>query len=145
SLWFDDVHSVFGVTQSELRSLAQITVTSVGALPAAMPSMAIVYIDGNATFTTARPLTGGGILFVNGDLTLPANSNSLFSGFIYATGRVYQYAPSLVSGMVIAHGGYTISGSGDVAQTEYSASVLSAVRDHLCQYQEAKAPYVVQH
>ncbi|MBI5837633.1 MAG: hypothetical protein HZB25_10335 [Candidatus Eisenbacteria bacterium] len=145
SLWFDDVQRVFGVTQSEIRSLASITVSSVASLPATLPSMAIVYIDGAATFTPTRPLTGGGILFVNGNLTIQANSNSLFSGFIYCTGRVYQYAPSLISGMVVAHGGYTISGAGDVAQAEYSPSVLSAVRDHLCQYQEAKAPYVVQH
>jgi len=141
--YFDDVHSVFGVSQSELKSLASISVSTVAGLPEDMPSMAIVYIDGNATFTPTRPLAGGGILFVNGDLTIQANSDALYSGFIYCTGHVYQYAPSLISGMVVAHGGYTISGTNDVAQVEYSLSVLNTVRNQICQYQEAKAPYVV--
>ncbi len=143
TMYFDDCHSVFGVTQAELKSLASISVSSVAGLPSAMPSMAVIYINGNATFTPSRPLAGGGILFVNGDLTIQANSNALFSGFVYVTGRVYQYAPSLISGMVFAHNGYTISGANDVSQVEYSPSVLNTVRNQLCQYQEAKAPYVV--
>lgn len=143
SMYFDDCHSIFGVTQSELKSLASISVSSVAALPATMPSMAIIFINGNATFTPTRPIAGGGILYVNGDLTIQANSNALYSGFVYVTGRVYQYAPSLISGMVVAHGGYTISGANDVSQVEYSPSVLNTVRNQLCQYQEAKAPYVV--
>jgi hypothetical protein len=143
SLWFDDVHGIFGVSQTELKALASISVSSVAGLPATMPTMAIIYINGNATFTPSRPLAGGGILFVNGDLTIQANSNALYSGFVYCTGHVYQYAPSLISGMVVAHGGYTISGTNDVSQVEYSPTVLNTVRNQLCQYQEAKAPYVV--
>jgi hypothetical protein len=142
-LWFDDPQSVFGVSQSELKSLASINVTSVASLPTHLPDMAITYIKGNAVFTAARPLAGGGILYVEGDLTISANSNSLFSGFIYCTGTVYQYAPSLLSGMVIAVKGYTASGVNDVSQVEYSPTVLNTVRSQLCSYQEAKTPYVV--
>ena len=43
--------------------------------------MSLIVIQGDATFTTAQPLVGSGILVVFGNLTIPAGSN--FNGVIY--------------------------------------------------------------
>ncbi|HPC77983.1 MAG TPA: hypothetical protein PK811_06575, partial [bacterium] len=75
--------SIFGLNLNELSNLADISVSSVSELPEKLPSSALIYIDGNAQFTRDRPLNGGGILIVNGNLVIHAGSNSSFTGIIY--------------------------------------------------------------
>ena len=136
---------VFGVSTSDLKALADYDVKNSSALPSDMPDMALIYIDGNAIFDASRPLRASGIMFVNGDLTITAGSNSLFSGFIYVTNNAYIYAPCLISGCVIAYNGLTLSATGatDVAEIDYDGGILSSVRQQICQYRENKAIYRV--
>jgi hypothetical protein len=136
---------IFGVSTSELKSLADYVASSVDALPTTLPDMSLIYIDGDATFTSAKPLRASGILFVNGDLTLQAGSNSLFSGFIYVMDKAYIYAPCFVSGSMIAYNGMTLSASAatDVAEIDYDKGILSSVRQQICQYRENKSIYRV--
>jgi len=136
---------IFGVSTSELKSLADYVAGSVAALPTTLPDMSLIYIDGDATFTADKPLRASGILFVNGDLTISAGSNSLFSGFIYTMDKAYIYAPCFVSGSVIAYNGLTLSASGatDVAEIDYDKGILSSVRQQICQYRENKSIYRV--
>ena len=70
----DGVTSIFNVSQNELVSLANVKVPDVASLPPTLPGMSLIVIQGNATFTTARPLVGSGILAVFGNLTVPAGS-----------------------------------------------------------------------
>ena len=104
----DGVTSVFNVTQNELESLAKIRVPDVPSLPPTLPGMSLIVIQGDATFTIARPLVGSGILAVFGNLTVPAGS--YWNGVIYTTGNYSQSGPSLISGAVVAHGSITLVG-----------------------------------
>src|SRR3989339_66565 len=126
---------VFGVSTSDIKGMADYVVTGVTQLPNPMPDMSIIYIDGDAVFTSACPLRSSGILFVHGDLTVSDNSNSLYSGLIYVTGTATVYDPALLSGCLIAYSGLNLarSASTDVAEIDYDASILSSVRQQLCQ------------
>ena len=135
------VQYVLGISTTDLKLLSDYLVTDTSMLPAEMADMALVYVDGNAVFSSSRPLNGSGILFVNGNLTIAAGSNSLFSGFIYVTGTATIYDPVLISGSIVAYTGATISraASTDVAEIDYDASILQSVRQRLCQYRENKS------
>ena len=139
------VQYVLGVSTTELRILADYYVPSVAQLPPSLPDMALIYVNGNATFDATRPLVGSGILFVQGNLTISSGSNSFFSGLVYVTGTAVLEDPCLISGCVIAYGGLTLSRSGatDVAEIEYDQNILNMVRQQICQYREMKSTYRV--
>lgn len=133
--------TIFGLTKNELKLTADYTVSSVNELPADYPSMAVVYIAGDAVFDASHKLRGGGILFVDGDLTVQTTANTLFSGLIYVVGDVSISGPALVSGALVAEGRVTLNGSGDVAEVDYDDSILNSVRQQVAQYRENKSSF----
>jgi len=139
------VSYVLGVSTSELKTMADYLVNSVSELPSQLPDMSLIYVNGNAVFTKTHPLRSSGILFVQGDLTIYEDSNSLYSGLIYVTGTATIYDPCLISGCLIAYNGLNLSraNSTDVAEIDYDSSILSSVRQQICQYRENKAAYQV--
>lgn len=139
----DSLGSVFSVTQSELLSLANVTAADVAGLPDPLPQMALIVVQGNATFTTAHPLVGSGILVVLGNLTIPANSASTFNGVIYCTGAYSQSSPSLVLGAVVALGGITLIGGADITEVDWDATMVQMVRNSLGGYRFSRTPYLV--
>jgi len=132
---------VFGVTQAELKTLADFAVDSVNNLPNPLPTMSLIYINSSATFDSNRRLRGGGILYINGDLTVNSSSNTLYTGLIYVAGKTTIYGPALISGAVISLNGIDISGSGDVAEVDFDEDALNSVRQQLAFYRENKAAY----
>ena len=134
---------IFGVSQNELKLMADIAVDNLADLPPDYPSLAVVYINGNATFDATRRLRGGGILYVKGNLTLEGASNTLFSGCIFVTGNAVIRGPALISGVLIVEGSLTMNGSGDVAEVDYDNPILNSVRQQVAQYRENKAMYYV--
>ncbi|MDD5260023.1 MAG: helix-turn-helix domain-containing protein [bacterium] len=132
------VDFVFGVTESELKGLADYLVNSISNVPTPYPTMSFVFVEGDLEFNSAHPLVGGGILYVNGDLTLDSTSNTLFSGLIYVTGTTTIEGPALIQGAVVSIGGMTISGLGDVAEIDFDGSILTTVRQQLAYYREDK-------
>lgn len=137
------VRQVFASTPEDLKSLADIYVTSTDDLPTTLPALGIIYIDGNATFNSSRPLTGGGIIFVDGDMLIDNNSMSIYSGLIFVTGDYTQKSPSLISGTVMVMGDSDISGSLDIAEIMYDQDIMDIVRQKLGQYRAARSPYHV--
>lgn len=137
----DGVTSIFNVTQNELVSLAKLNVPNVASLPATLPAMSLIVIQGDATFTLARPLIGSGILAVFGNLTVPAGS--YFNGVIYTSGNYSQSGPSLISGAVVAHGSMTMSGGSDITEVDWDGSIVQQVRNALGSYQFSRTEYVV--
>jgi len=131
--------TIFGVTESDLRLMADWMVTTVTQLPPDYPAMAVVYINGNATFDNSRKLRGGGILYVDGNLTIDSGSNTLFGGAIYVTGNLIINGPTLISGSILCEGSVTLSGSGDVSQVQFDNNILNSVRQQVAQYRENKA------
>ncbi|RMF75838.1 MAG: hypothetical protein D6738_02850 [Acidobacteria bacterium] len=130
----DSLSAVFGVTQSELVAMADIVVNSTSELPAKLPDMALIVINGNATFNAARRMTGTGVLVVFGNLLVEANSYSNYNGLIYVTGTYTQNAPSQVSGSIISQGAVSIRGTGDFSEVFYDEAVLDQIKRHMGQY-----------
>lgn len=139
----DSIDSVFGVTQAELLSLASVNVPDVASLPDPLPAMSLIVVQGNATFTTAKPLVGSGILVVLGNLTIPANSESTFNGVIYTTGSYSQSGPSLVLGAVVSRGGISLLGGADITEVNLDPTMIQMVRNALGGYRFARTQYLV--
>jgi hypothetical protein len=137
----DGVASVFGITQAELVTLANLKVSSVAGLPNPLPAMSLIVIQGNATFTTSHPLAGSGILVVFGSLVVPAGSS--FNGVLYVTGNYSQSGPSQILGSVVSHGGITLTGGADITETDWDETIVQQVRSALGGYRFSRTEYVV--
>lgn len=137
------LQAVFAVSREELFQMADLRVGSVADLPNPYPAMALVCIDGNATFDENRPLIGGGMLFVTGNLTVRGNSS--FSGFIFVEGNYTQRATAVVYGCVVANGSVNIAGvGGDFTEVFYDGHVLEVTKQMLGRYRISKAPHIVE-
>jgi hypothetical protein len=136
-----NISTIFGVSQNELKLMADYAVSSANDLPADYPSMAVVFVGGDATFNDQHKLRGGGILYVNGNLTIDDSSNALFSGLIFVTGNVTINGPALISGALVCQGTVRMDGSVDVPEVDYDSSILDSVRQQVAQYRENKAVY----
>lgn len=143
-----DIPGVFSVTQQELLGLADVSVTQVSDLPATLPAMSLIIINGDATFTASRPLVGSGILVVFGNLNITGASNSDYNGLVYCTGSFTMGEPSLVSGTVMVGKGNTSgtatigsSTATDVAEIDYDPSILNQITQQMGQYRFARSMY----
>ncbi|MGQ0645890.1 MAG: hypothetical protein ACT4O3_10440 [Elusimicrobiota bacterium] len=133
--------AVFGATQQELRLMADVNANGVGDLPAAYPSMALVYINGNAAFGASRKLQGGGILYVNGNLDAPAAAQMRFYGLIFCTGNVAIEPPGSLEGTLFALGSVNLNAPGPLeAEVLYSPSALETVTYTIGAYRELRSP-----
>lgn len=133
---------VFGLSLDELSNLADISVSRVDELPEKLPTSALIYIDGNAQFSRTRPLNGGGILIVNGNLNIQAGSNSNFTGIIYVSGNAssnyHQQAPSLISGCLVVTGSeVNIEGTGEVSEIDYDKNIIDMMKRRVGLYRRA--------
>jgi hypothetical protein len=133
--------NVFGLTAYEMRMMSDFNVTSLSQLPTDYPSSSIVYVEGAATFDASRPLSGGGVLVVNGNLTIQSTSNAFFSGVIFVNGNATIYGPAYISGTVIVTGNLTMDGSAGAAEIQYDQTIISAVSTNLGQYRQNKSTY----
>ncbi|MFH1226510.1 MAG: hypothetical protein V1701_01235 [Planctomycetota bacterium] len=140
----DSTESVFGMTETELRSIADYYVTSVDQLPDPIPDYKIVFFEGNATFNSSHALMGTGIFYITGTLTMAANSGSSYNGVIYCKGHYHQLAPSIISGVVITKGQVNIESTGDISEIDYDAGILNQIQTYTGQYRLGKGIYEVQ-
>lgn len=135
------VYAVFGVPQSDLKLISDYVVTNTAQLPSTMPDMSLIFVEGNAVFSSTRTLNGSGVLFVNGNLTINANANVMYSGLIYVTGKATIMEPALISGSVIAYSGLTLSRATatDVAEIDFDNTIINSIKQQICQYRENKS------
>jgi hypothetical protein len=139
-----DFNQIFALPDAQsLASMADVNVTDLSQLPMAMSTMALTYIDppgspGTAVFDINRPLNGGGILVVDGNLRLESNSASGFSGYIYVTGNFEMYSTCFTVGQVVVKGTTTVSSPSDTATLEYNIGLVGEVRRQLGQYRERR-------
>lgn len=143
------MQSVFGLASYNLKMLADYCVTDVSQLPANYPSTALVFVDGNATFDDSHPLSGGGVLIVNGNLTVASSANAYFSGLLFVQGDALINGPADISGtlMVIGGGSFTndlqMTGTAGAAVVEYDKNRLDAIKQNIGQYRMDKSAYHV--
>lgn len=134
-------YNIFGLSASEFGQLADYSVTSAAQLPSSYPAQALVYINGNAVFTSSGSLTGGGILYVNGNLTVNSSASALFSGVVYVSGNVVIDGPATIAGALIANGTVRLNGSGDAVNVEYNDGIVNETRQQVAQYRQSRSQY----
>ena len=139
----DECIDVFGMSEAELRAIADYYVSSIDDLPDPIPDYKIVYFEGNPSFNSSHPLKGTGIFYCTGNLNLAANSGSSYNGIIYAASNYVQAAPSMISGSVITKSLTQVLSTGDTAEIDYDASVINQVQTYTGQYRLAKGIYEV--
>jgi hypothetical protein len=132
------IRLIFGITDSDLRATADIYTDDPNTITSPLPEYRIIYVDGNITFNSTRPLMGTAVLIVNGNLTVAASSNSVFNGLLYVTGQCQINAPSLFRGVIIGHQNINLIGSGDWVEVDWDPDVLSDLRQRLGQYRFSK-------
>ena len=152
---FPAFQSVFGVTQSDMQTMATITGTytaNTTTNPAAVPSGTVgqvIWLTAKASgVNTNITLTGGGssgytlgsptqpvIMMVDGDLTL--NSVTIY-GVIYVTGAFKNQGNSQIKGAVLVEGTADTdvlgTGSGGGTKIAYSKSVLNMLNNNPAWY-----------
>lgn len=131
----------FGATQNELRGLSDRVYNNLGSIPERI-NFSITYLQGDFTFTPAKPLIGEGLLYVDGNLTLAASSNSLFTGIIYVNGQLNIGRDNSLSGAVIASRVNCNVTSGNTS-LEYNHNVVRNTQNRLGLYRENNLSHTV--
>jgi len=134
---------IFGVSQSELLSMADLVVDDERDLPDPLPDMALIVIRNNATFNATRKLTGSGILVVLGNLALNPNSDTFYSGIIWVGGSFNLSPPGIINGSVIANGNVQVSGGSEVAEINYDAAIIDQIKQQMGNYLFSRSPWIV--
>ncbi len=134
----DSYEAVFGMSSSELQSLATVVVDDVANLPNPLPPMGLVIVDdGDVTLTAATPLLGTAIVIVRGDLTISAGSYSNFSGLLYVEGDLVMRSPSQIFGGVVCTGSVLVQGATDFATITFDEDILTSLMAQLGNYRIA--------
>jgi hypothetical protein len=144
------LYGVFNVNNlADLGAIADINVTNTNLLPSPLPAMQLIVLNyggtGTATFDSSRPLSGSGILVVNGNLTINGGI-SAWNGVIYVTGNYIQSGPSSVYGAVImgsATSTASINGTApNFAEIYYDPFMVEQVGIQLGQFKFSRSAYV---
>lgn len=140
----DQLKYVFGTSDlTAIQAFADAIYTEKNQIPDSQPTTGFIYIkptSGTITFKEGGSdptLAGGGILFVEGNLTIDGNGGMQeWEGLIFVTGNYRQVKTSTVKGAVICGGTFFIEGenSGKTAKIEYSNSSLGRINDKLGNY-----------
>ena len=138
------IEGVFGVTQTELLSMADLVVDDESDLPNPLPDMALVVVRGNATFNPTKKLSGSGILVVLGNLVLNPQSDTYYSGLIWVQGNFSMAPPGIINGAVISNGNGQVTGGSDVAEINYDQAMLNQIRLQLGNYLFSRSPFLVE-
>jgi hypothetical protein len=129
------VEKVFGMKNNELRGMADVSVTKESDFPSPIPNNSIIYSDVPfLTLDSGQPLSGFGVVYHTGNLTLQPGNSSNFSGLLYVNGDLLVTAPAELKGTVIVTGTATVEGTGDVAALMYDPEVLSVLQARFGQY-----------
>jgi hypothetical protein len=140
--WKDGVADVFGLDWAELQSIADIRTSDGTSLPGELPEASLVVITGDVVFDQTRPLRGEGIVIVKGDAELRSGSNSFFGGLLYVDGDLTVRAPVFIQGTVLARGEIDIQGTGgDYVEINNDPALISKFLTVMGQYRYSKNDY----
>ena len=132
-----------GVSEEDLRTMADDVVTANEDFPLPVPKNSIIFADCDLTFTTDRPLrlsNGAAIIYVTGNVYIQNGVNPCYcSGFLYVKGNFHMEATSVLRGQLVTKGSVTVSSSSDAAEVEYDESILNNLMEEIGQYRISKA------
>ena len=136
------IDAVFGVSTAELKSMADVSTTDAGAIPAPVGEYTLTVVDDDVVFDASRPLKGTGAVVVLGDCTIADGSNSFFSGLLWVQGDLTVRAPSYLRGVFIVQGQTDVRGvGGDYAEVNYDDGILGALLLRMGQYRHSKTVF----
>ncbi|HEX7151091.1 MAG TPA: hypothetical protein VF618_06350 [Thermoanaerobaculia bacterium] len=138
-----NLQDIFGVSQQELLTMADLVVDSSNDLPETLPSMSLIVVRGNATFNPTRKFTGSGIFIVLGNLTLNQGADAFFNGVVYVNGNLVISPPSNINGAVIGRSNVQLTGGSEVSELNYDAAILDQIRLQLGNYRFSRSPWVL--
>lgn len=134
------IPGVFGVSLTELRSMADLSTTDPTTVPARLGDYSLVVVDSDITFDALRPLRGTACVVVLGNCTLEAGSNSFFSGMLWVQGDLKIRAPAYLRGTVIVEGHVDFRGlGGDHVEVNYDDAIITELLAVMGQYRHTKA------
>jgi len=140
--WNDTIDSIFGTPLSTLKGMADASWATAASFPAKIGDYTLHIVPGPITFDVTRPLRGTGVVVVNGNCTLGANSNSFFNGVLCVQGNLTVRGPAYLRGTVIVTGSVDVAGSGgDFSEIVYDGAMISQVLTVLGQYRFATGMY----
>ncbi len=135
----DGFDAVFGVSREDLSAMADYVVDSPNDFPSPVPVDTVVFSNIGMTFDSARPLSGTGVVVVNGNVLVDQGSYSSFSGLLYVDGNLTLREPCSVQGAIVVTGTVTVLGSSDFASVAYDDSILQRLRQELGTYRLSSA------
>lgn len=136
------IPGVFGVSVSELKSMADISTSDPAGVPPRLGDYSLVVMDGDIVFDAVRPLRGTAIVVVLGDCTLKGGSNSFFNGMLWVGGRLEVRAPAYLRGTVIVQGEVDLRGlGGDYVELNFDDGIIGELLSVMGQYRHTKAIY----
>jgi hypothetical protein len=138
------VDAVFGVTTSELRSMADVSTSDPSTVMSPVGDASLTVVDGDITFDAARPLRGTGVMVVLGNCTVASGSNSFFNGLLWVQGNLTVRAPCYLRGALVANGTTDVRGTGgDYAEVLYDGGVILELLRLMGQYRHSKTLYML--
>ena len=131
----DTTQAVFGVSEEDLRGLADDRITQASAFPATLPARSLYHVTvPTLDFTSTRRLDGNGIVYVNGDVDFQGGNMSFFTGLLFVHGNVTMRETLEFNGTLICTGTVNITGSADWINITYDDSSLNTLRTEIGQY-----------
>jgi hypothetical protein len=143
-----DENAVFGLGgATDVKSLADFIGTATNPINFS-GSYKLAYYEGNVTYDPAstnallKKLSGSGVLYVNGNLSILDGTNSFYDGLIYATGAVTIGIACEIQGQVIGRNGVVVGATsgmtGDNANVYFGTAQLSNASKFVGSYREVK-------
>lgn len=134
-IYDDSVQAVFGVTEDELRSLADDRITNQADFPRPVPRQTLMFIDvPQLDLTPARRLEGNAIVYVKGNVNFITGNQSYFTGFLYVRGNLTMAESLEFNGTIVCTGTINIRGVADWINITYDDTALNSLRTEIGQY-----------
>ena len=133
---------VFRMSLPDLRDVADRSVATGFSnwLAGPLPPEGLVYHDGDLSVPATQRLAGSMLLVVSGNLTVQPGTNSAIEGVIFVTGNVILRGPFLLKGMLVAKGSVHVEGNGggQDAVVQYDAPTVQRLLQSLSRYRASR-------
>ncbi len=140
TIYDDSVTSVFGVTEDELRSLADDRITNQTDFPRPVPARTLCFVEvPTLALTNTRRLEGNALVYVRGNVDFQVGNQSYFTGLLYVNGNVTMRESLEFNGTLVCTGTVTIQGQSDWINITYDDGALNGLRTEIGQYRLAGA------
>jgi hypothetical protein len=131
----DSVLAVFGVTEEELRGLADDRISNQADFPRPVPRQSLCFVEvPTLTLTMARRLEGNAIVYVRGNVDFQVGNQSYFTGFLFVNGNLTMRETAEFNGTIVCTGTVDIRGTADWINITYDDESLNTLRTEIGQY-----------